>query len=284
MIRRAPHDIANTIRMSRSQDPRTVIIVEGRDDRLFMERHTSELACRVEVAEGKENVCEVLAILENDDFYGSLALIDADFDRIEDVHYRSDNILMPKHHDLIAMLLSSPALTEIMREFGSRPKLERFEENILQALIDRALPIGYLRLLSARNQLGLRFHGINYASWVDRISFLANTDALIEEVKNKSQRHDLSSVILRDGVNELYNAEYDPFEICSGTDLIEILAVGMRGVLGNNEATEVNADELKKSLRLAYSEQYFEVSNLRQDIETWEGRNTGFQVLRGHQA
>ena len=79
MIARRPTIIANEIRMKRSQYQGTFLVVEGRDDRLFMERFICHEICKIEVAEGKENVCEVLRILESDNFMGVLGLIDADF-------------------------------------------------------------------------------------------------------------------------------------------------------------------------------------------------------------
>ena len=137
MIRPTSNEIANEIRMRRSQFSGTFLIVEGRDDRLFMENFISQSTCKIEVAEGKQRVCDVIYVLDKDNFDGVLGLIDADFDRIEGVPDRSQNLVMPDSHDLIMMLVNSPALDRVLTEHGSRKKLETFEENVLQALIDR---------------------------------------------------------------------------------------------------------------------------------------------------
>ena len=274
------YEIANEIRMSRSQFSGTFLIVEGRDDRLFMERFISPSKCTILVAEGKQKVCEVIDILEKDNFDGVLGIIDADLDRIEGNPDRSHNLVMPECHDLIMMLVRSPALDLTLKEWGSRPKLAAFKENVLNDLINRALPVGYLRLYSLREELGLRFRNMNYSAWINRSSFVADTPALIETVKNHSQRPDLSSSVLAMAIEELYGSVHDPYEICNGTDVIEILSIGLRRVLGNRNAQEVGVEILKSFLRVAYSEQNFSSSDLKRDIEEWQSKRSGFQVLK----
>ena len=110
--------------MTRTQFSGSFLIVEGRDDRLFMVRFVALETCEIRVAYGKQNVCDVIDILDEDLFSGALGLIDADFDRIEGISSRSQNIVMPECHDLMTMLVCSPALTRVARELGSEEKLE----------------------------------------------------------------------------------------------------------------------------------------------------------------
>ncbi len=273
-------EIATEIRLTRSQHSGSFLVVEGRDDRLFMEGFICRAACRIMVVQGKQNVCEVVRILDNDNFDGVLGLVEADFDRIEGVPARGPNIVMPEYHDLETMLLCSQALDRILVEFGSQDKIDDFGENVLDALISRALPAGYLRLHSARNSLNLRFDGMAYSAWVDRASFEARTDRLINEAKNRSQRQNLSSNALETAIRQLENAGFHPREVCNGADLIEILSIGLRSKLGNKSPSEVRADILRRSLRLTYTEQEFSMSNLGKDIASWEALGVGFQVLR----
>ena len=282
MIRRNADEIANEMRMRRSQFPGTFVVVEGRDDRLFLESFISFCRCTIEVATGKGNVCDVIEILDEDSFDGVLGIIDADFDRLEGIPTRSVNLLMPESHDLITMLVRSPALDGVLRELGSRRKIESFGQNVLDALISRALPVGYLRMYSIREGLGLKFNGLNYSAWIDRASFVANTDELIEEVKNHSQRHDLCSSTLAAAIDELNSINYCPYEICNGTDLVEILSLGLRSALGNNNPSAVTGEVLKRSLRLGYSRQMFGSSRLKKDIEGWEDAEPRFQVLQSY--
>ena len=280
MMRRRPVVIANEIRMRRSQHQGPFLVVEGRDDRLFMEQFTSPGSCKVVVAEGKQSVCEVIDILENDDFKGALGLIDSDFDRVEGGEATSPNIVKPEFHDLETMLICSPALDRVLSEVGSQDKLERFGKDVLEELIARALPVAHLRLYSVRNGLNLRFRGLKYSAWIDPVSFEAKVSSLIEEVKNHSQRLDMASEALAVGIREVETADLEPREICNGQDLIEVLSVGLRRVLGTNDASSVNGDKLRRYLRLAFSIQDFAASSLSREIRRWEAENDGFPLLR----
>ena len=273
-----PEELANEIRMIRSQYAGSFLVVEGSDDRHFMEHFICSDCCEIVVAQGKQKVCDVIRILENDCFPGCLGLVDADLDRIEGSLDRGPNILMYECHDLETMLIFSPALDRILREFGSQKKLGKLGERVLDSLLARALPVGYLRWYSQRERLDLKFEDLNYSKWIQRTSLVFDIGNLIKEVKNTSQRHDLPSSLLRETMQELAEAKNDTCEICNGTDLIEILSMGLRGKFGNNNANDVKVSILKRSLRLAYSEREFLLSRLGQSIRTWEVQG-GFQIL-----
>ena len=178
------------------------------------------------------------------------------------------------------MLLCSPALDRILIEFGSQSKLETFGEDVLDGLISRALPLGYLRLYSMRSGLGLTFDGLNYSAWIDRASFHVHTTRLISEVKNRSQRQNFPADTLETTIQQLENAGYHPREVCNGTDLIEILSIGLLRVLGTNATGTVSGNALRSHLRVAYTKQDFTMSTLGRDIRVWESQSTGYQVLR----
>ena len=268
--------------MTRTQFSGSFLIVEGRDDRLFMVRFIALETCEIRVAYGKQNVSDAIDILDEDLFSGALGVIDADFDRIEGISSRSQNVVMPECHDLMTMLVCSPALTRVARELGSEEKLESLGKTILESLIEIALPIGYLRLHSIRAGLNLRFMGLTYSRWIGTRSFQADTGKLIEAVKNHSRRHDLSSDSLARAIADLHRANYVAYEICVGTDLVEALSIGLRRVLANRPAADVRPELLRSNLRLAYSDVEFRASTLMRVIEQWQSQNPRFQVLRSN--
>ena len=101
---------------------------------------------------------------------------------------------------------------------------------------------------------------------------------LIQEVKNRSQRHDLDAQLLELAITSIAESKYDPWELCVGEDLMSILAVGLIRVLGTNSATAVKPEGLKRSLRLAYSESDFDSSDVATAMQEWEMRNGPFQI------
>lgn len=72
---------------------------------------------------------------------------------------------------------------------------------------------------------------------------------------------------------------HDPWQICCGHDLVQILSVGLRKTIGSNNAKDIEPNILERSLRLAYEEAYFHDTQLYLDICTWENENQPFIVL-----
>lgn len=280
MIDRAPKVRANSIRMKRSQHSGPFLLVEGQDDKLFMSKFICLSTCKIEVMDNKRNVRDVLRILNDDRYPGILGLADADFDRVIGTGGEPSDLVMHDHHDLETMLFRSPALEFVLREFGSEPKVDKFVGDVLDVLMERSLLVGYLRIYSAISELGLTFRGMDYAAWIDRRTFEPDLERLIQHVKNRSNRQDLSTDMLKNAIDGIETSNYDPFEIVTGDDLVGVLIVGLRGVLGNQSSQGVNGEDIRRVLRLSYPEEQFWGSNLSGSIIAWETRNPSFQVLR----
>src|SRR6267142_3183576 len=183
-------DIANDIRLRRSQHRGTFVIVEGSNDRLLYERFFDVQQCKFVVAEGKEKVCEVIRILDAGGFRGVLGIVDADFDLLDEIPASSLNVIRGDCHDLEAMLVRSPALDRVLREFGSEGKIQRFVAQagaeIRHVLLTAATPLGYLRWHSLRSDLRLRFDGLLFPRFVDMARLTVDRAQLITTVKNHS--------------------------------------------------------------------------------------------------
>ena len=272
--------IANAVRMKRSQHLGSFLLVEGRDDRLFMEGYISTGECRIVVSDGKANVLNVVNILDEGGFSGVLGLVDADFDRVENTSPNDSNVVMYEAHDLEAMLMASPALDRILHEFGDNGKIEDFGADVPEVIAIRAVLVAYLRLYSLRNDLSLRFRGLNYNKWIDRVQFTFYTRDLIAEVKNRSQRQDLSTDELVIGMQTISDENLPPHEMCNGTDLVEILALGLMRIWGSNSSRKVNAEILKRDLRLAYSDEMFRSSHLFKGIQDWEVHDADYRIMK----
>lgn len=280
MNTRRPVAIANAIRLKRSDHKGCFLVVEGRDDRLFFEQFTDHTTCHIVVAETKEKVVQIIQILDNTNFPGVVGIIDADFDRIEGHEWGSTNLIPLETHDLEALLIRSPALDRVLVEFGSHEKIEAFEHDIREALVASALPIGCLRLHSRRAGLNLKFQGLRYSSCVNSASLIIDRPTLVQEVKNRSQRPDLSSDELERAIQAIEQSIQEPWQMCTGDDLVSILAVGLTKALGTNSTTAVQSEVLRRSLRLAYEASDFANSQLVRELHSWIERNPGFRMFR----
>lgn len=275
---------AGAIRLRRSIFLGTFLLVEGSSDKIFYERFIDKVACEVVTVSGKPSsklrVIAVLDILEKSSFQGVLAIVDADFDRLEASLHYSPNLLRTDTHDLETMLLNSFALDKLIAEFSSEEKIARFSRDVRTALLEAGMSVGYLLWISQRDELNLTFDGITFSKFIDEQTLQIDELKLINEVKNKSQAPSLKSEDLQQRLTSQKSSSHDPWQVCCGHDLVEILSLGLRKAIGSNKASDVEPISLERNLRLAYEETYFCKTQIYLGIRIWESNNPPFKVLR----
>ena len=278
-MRQSPSVKANAIRLKRQVHKGCFLVVEGRDDRLFFEQFVDRDVCWITVADGKENVTDVIGALEAECFPGVVGIMDADFDHIEGYRWSSDNLIVLEVVDLEALLIRSSALDRVLVELGSGEKIAEFG-SIREALVRAAVPIGCLRLHSLRARLSLTFQGLKYRRYIDVKSLAVDPHALVREVKNRSQRFELNCHDVVGVIDTIQRSVPDHWMVCYGADMVAILAVGLRKTLGTNSARAVTAEVVRRCLRLAFQWSDLRKSALDRDLREWAARNPGFRVLK----
>jgi len=277
--------VANQIRLRRSTYQGTFLLVEGGSDKVFYERFTDKSECELITVSGKPSsklrVIAVLKILEEEsDFRGVLAIVDADFDRLTTPPYHSSNLLYTDTHDLESMLINSPAFDKVLAEFGSEEKILRFNRDIKLAILESSVSVGYLLWISQCDELNLTFDGIAFSKFVDEQNLQIDELKLIREVKNKSQAFSLRDENLQLRLKTQKSGNHNPWQVCCGHHLVEILSLSLRKTIGSNKSSDVESDSLERYLRLAYEETYFRDTQLYVNIRSWEANNQPFKVLR----
>lgn len=276
--------VANKIRLQRSTYSGTFLLVEGTSDKLFYERFVDKSSCHLEITAGKPSskqcAIAILEILEKSNFQGLLAIVDADFDRLQNIPYTSPNLLLTDTHDLETMLIQSPALEKVISEFSSEEKITQLNRDIREVLISVGVVIGYLRYISQSEELNLTFEGITFSKFIDEKNWHFNEVKLIQEVKNKSQAFYLKDEDLEKRLITEKTNNHDPWQVCCGHDLVEILSLGLRKAIGTNKTVDVEANNLERNLRLAYEVAYFYKTQLYLEIRKWETNNQPFHILQ----
>lgn len=274
---------ANAIQLKRSSFSGTFLLVEGTSDKKFYGRFMNEETCLVIPLSGKPSskvrVIQVLEILNKSSFEGVLAIVDADFDNLELSVENNSNLLRTDTHDLETMLLQSPALDKVVREFGSEDKITKFNQDIREVLLEAGILVGYLRWISQTDKLNLTFNSIVFAKFINEKTLQIEKLKLIQEVKNKSQALSLKDKDLQQKLINKKDSNHDPWQVCCGHDLVGILSIGLRKIIGSNKAKEVEADILERNLRLAYEEIYFFDTQLYANIQTWQNNHQPFKIL-----
>ncbi|MEA5619583.1 DUF4435 domain-containing protein [Cronbergia sp. UHCC 0137] len=276
---------ANAIQLRRETFSGVFLLVEGSSDKTLYERLVDNSECQLisysnRKPSSKFCVIEIIKILDKNGFHGVIAIVDADFDHLGITPYSNPNLFRTDTHDLETMLLNSPALEKVIAEFGSEEKITRFGQDIRTVLLEVGTPIGYLRWVSQLDGLNLTFNGIKFSSFINELTLELDQIKLIQEVKNKSQAFALDSKNLQHRLISQQSSNDDPWQVCCGHDLVEILSIGLRKAIGSAKASDVESTCLERSLRLAYEETYFCKTHIYLSIRLWESNNQPFKVLR----
>lgn len=275
-----PERIANQIRMRRSTYLGTFLIVEGRSDKLVYDRVVESKKCEFSIACGKENGIKALEILEKDNFAGVLLIVDADFWRLENNLPSSPNLVLTDCHDLEMMILKSPALEKVLSERGSEDKIEEFGKDIRLTVLEIGKMLGYLRWVSLREKLALKFEELTFSKFIDKSTLDINNSKMIKAVKEHSQKLSLKEIDIQTSINSLKHDSHDPWQVGCGHDLICILSIGLSKKWGSWNYNDVKPDILERELRLAYEESYLRKTQLYASIKQWEENHQPYQILR----
>lgn len=274
-----PDRIANSIRLLCSDHDGVFLIVEGHSDRLIYERLVNEQEVRLTIAYNKDNAIKVLFILEKENFRRVIAVIDADFLRIEQQIPESNNLFLTDEHDLEMMLIKSAAFDKLLKERGSEEKIQAFPKDIRETLLKLGQEIGQLRWLSLRNKLDLKFEGLNFSKFIDKNNLSIDVDKLIINIKNNSQKHSLDQQQIQQELSIISNEKHDPWQLCCGHDFMSILAIALCKALGTWNPNDVKIEVLERELRLAYELSYFYQTQIYQRMVNWQSNNHPYKIF-----
>lgn len=275
--------IANRIRMARAAHAGSFLIVEGEDDKKLFQQLIGAVACRVQIAHGKPNLLAALDILDSDGFPGVLAIADADCCRLDCMAPQSPNLLWTDTHDLETLLILSPAFERLLIELGDDAKLQAWRadhgQDLRGVLLAAGAPIGYLRWLSAGEDLGWLFDDLPVEQVLIRGTLTVDWAALLAVLQGRSRQGSLVAEEIWARIEILERLTPDPWQICCGHDLVRILSHALCRLLGSNKESDVTPARLEMALRLAYTQADFQRTSLRAEIAAWEQRSSPFAVL-----
>ena len=277
------HDIANTVRMTRTLHKGAFLIVEGDTDARVYKRFVDETDCKVIPAHNKDNATDVLKILENENLEGILVIVDADFWHLEGIITNSVNLFLTDTHDLETMIISnSEALEKILSECGSTNKIKQLHHPVIHLVLEATLPIGLFRWIASpsKDNLPLKFRDLSFENFVDIPKLKVNINKLLEEVKANSGDPEINEESIKNKIKSLKKEKHDPWQVCSGHDMVHILAIGLQSVFGNKKMRNLKADVLERMLRVAYEYSHFQLTQLCRSIKSWEKTNDGYKVLK----
>jgi len=232
-------------------------------------------------SKGKNNAIGVINILNIENFKGVMAIVDADFWNLDGTKPSWSNILLTDSHDLETMLFNSGAFEKILVEFGSQKKIAQLPKPPRDILLENALPIGLLRWLSSPSQDNLRldFKNLSFGNYLNLKTLSLDIEKLLVDVISRSQSLKLDTNVIKQKIVVMMNLNYDPWQVCSGHDLVEIFYIGLNQIYGNAKARLLSKEMVDGLLRIAYELSYFHETQLYKAILMWENSNPPFKIV-----
>jgi hypothetical protein len=146
---------------------------------------------------------------------------------------------------------------------------------VRDALLSIGLHFGLLRWLSRRAGWPYPFGDSGPARFVNQVTWTIDTGRLESDVVASGAYPSVPD--LRAALGALPTG--DPWSICQGHDLVAILGLGLRKVLGNLKAG-IGVDHIASHLRSAYDDIELESGHLGISIRAWERANAPYRTLR----
>ncbi|MFK5976963.1 MAG: hypothetical protein QM493_10680 [Sulfurovum sp.] len=272
------------------RDDYVAVMVEAKADELFF-RKSLKKEITFFPMDGCGNLLEVLEEIEKNNLQGLIAIIDADFRRIDNEELESDNLFITDGHDCEMMSINSPAWDEVFDYHINREKLIKFEKKhkktFKEYLFELSREIGLLRYLSKKENLDLKFRifskdkviFIDYNKFIDKDNLKLNKDNMIKVVENKSSKQNLfkDRPELKIVLDKLKVNKYDLVEFCNGHDFIHIFSLSLKKVLNNQNISNF---DIEKDLTIAYRYDDFKQTELFKSLSTWEKNNIDYLVLK----
>lgn len=278
--------IANEVLLARDKYNGPVLLLEGDSDEKFFRRFVKDPEMLIIPAWGKKNVLDAVEILES---YvserGFLGIVDADFGHVDGSLPASRNVVVTDDHDVEMMIIRTEAFYAVLRELGSKIKIRNFatgiKHEIRYVLIQKALIVGHLRHLSLTDDLCLRFEGLHFKRFVDRVSLEMDVGRMVENILALTRKPQLRAEDIRDRLLEIVeDANDDPYQICCGHDFVAILGIALRKALGSKSGKATTTEVLSAALRLAYNSEDFRLTRLYANAKRWSEENQDYDIFR----
>jgi hypothetical protein len=128
----------------------------------------------------------------------------------------------------------------------------------------------------------LTFKGLTFKDFIDvgKAKLQIDINKLITAVKKNSKNISFDEKSMMRTIELLKRKNHDPWQVCCGHDMVQILAVGFRKVFGKEKSKTLTAEVIEGMLRLTYKYDYFCNTALCRSKRNWENANPIYTILK----
>lgn len=254
----------------------TCLLVEGDNDYNFFATKEFPETVVVVPACGCKNVIDAMSIIEKEGRKKALGIVDKDYRECFGKLPSSENIFITDKRDLDALFfLSDATFNKVLIGRVSRDKMTKSGAtftSIRDHVVNLAKIIGRLRVLSEGNGHNFCFKKIDYDKFIESKEVTFSTDSFVNHLKGAHRNNAcIDSAFLVEA--EAYVKGLGKFatedDVCSGHDMMAILAIGLRKKWGTHSSTEMKKETVEELFRLAYSDEEYSGTALCKSILSW---------------
>lgn len=266
---KTPAIILNEIKMMSSTFNGVHFLVEGDDDSRFWKPRIAKQKTSIVNCEGRPNLLGASQLILRQGIGCAAGVYDSDFDQHFGIIHCPDILAATDENDLEVTLLASEALSAILHEYADESLIRTFE-------VDRGMSaVSYLERVSQEfGKLRLLNKQLNHNVDFDRLSpyrFVSPEDWSLDLVGLHAEYTRLAGISAAQLQSDM--AAKIPttksWGLCQGHDSVRILAQGLRKRIGKKQISE---QDLAKILRIAYSVEQFQRSQMYQTLRTLEAK------------
>lgn len=253
-----------------ANEGKTIILVEGIDDRTFYVRYVSEPNVVFSVLNSCHFMPDILSRAKSDKVLAErvIGIKDADFDRILGKDYHLDNLFITDTHDWETMAQTNESERNVTIE-----ALGRTETGIFTKVMNDLKNYSYLKLYNIAEICDKGKEGINFRDF--SISNIYNgedeceVDKCLEKVKDHNNNARLPHFPGEEEIAEVKTAypNPDPLQFTCGHDVIQ--GVVQRIIHLKGTSTEVGVKETARIFRTTFTADLFKTTQLYRDIANW---------------
>ncbi len=265
-------DVANEMSMMRSVFKGTFLVVEGASDCRLYTKFIDKEKVSIIVAHSKTTVIQAVNEVVGKRGDGAVVgFVDRDLDSLLGKQCKPP-VFQTDKRDMEATILSTAAFDDILAEYGDPGKMKKFTESyglISDAVAKAADTVGLLMYISYRKGMNLCFKDLEHERFVLRDGLKVDHSKLVAAVFENSMQQRYSPRAITEQLRSLCEEWGSSWDIARGHDAVSVLRLGLKCIFGSYNCRNLTDNELGGALRLAYSRDYFENSDLYRKSDEW---------------
>lgn len=249
---------------------KVLILVEGKDDKLFYNKFFKRNQAVVKDCSGCKKVLEIYRLLQQRTEIVNVAIKDSDFDRLNGKLPPGENFFFSDAHDYEMMCLKNE---KARKRFFDNLNIDKGEELLQKVMADLKL-LSFFKWFNYTNHLNFNFKGFKVADKcpkdIKNYSFIYSLVSSMSSKASPIQENDLSAFMDA-------NCSIDFFDLVNGHDFLERLAYYLK--VESQDFANINEIKLRLVLYPVFLLDNFRYTGLYNDIRSWEQKHS-FSILR----